>query len=403
MSNNLGAIKEAVVGASIAGAEKTSKQSQPLKNPKEQATNRKAKKMEPTKSICLFNHKGGVSKTTTTFNLGWSLADLGKKVLIVDLDSQCNLTGLVLGFNAVDEDHMEAFYLNREKLTLKPMVEALIDGMSPDTFMQGNKAAVLETGNPNLFLLPGHLDIADLDSQISVSLKISAGIPATKNIPGGLPKLLQLIAAKVNADYVIYDLSPNVGGLNEVMLMSSDYFIVPTSPDYFCLQAINSLAKNITKWHGEIEQFKKVNNFDDRLFPIKNSPQFLGAIQQRYRPRNEKPSVSFQNWIDKIRAAINQRLVPALKEIDCSLDESEVETALIGSNLQPFDLAHIADFNSLIAISQQLSKPIFALTDEEIRQTGKVFGHAASTMVASKTNFASVFEELGKRVLSLTT
>ena len=53
-----------------------------------------------SKSICLFNHKGGVSKTTTTFNLGWSLAALEKKVLIVDLDSQCNLTGLVLGFDA---------------------------------------------------------------------------------------------------------------------------------------------------------------------------------------------------------------------------------------------------------------------------------------------------------------
>jgi chromosome partitioning protein len=39
-----------------------------------------------TKTICLFNHKGGVSKTTTTFNLGWALARLGKKVLLVDLD-----------------------------------------------------------------------------------------------------------------------------------------------------------------------------------------------------------------------------------------------------------------------------------------------------------------------------
>lgn len=49
------------------------------------------------KSIAFFNHKGGVSKTTTTFNLGWMLATLGKKVVMVDLDAQCNLTGLVLG------------------------------------------------------------------------------------------------------------------------------------------------------------------------------------------------------------------------------------------------------------------------------------------------------------------
>jgi hypothetical protein len=51
--------------------------------------------------ISLFNHKGGVSKTTTAFNLGWAMADRGKKVLVVDGDPQCNLTGTVLGFDGV--------------------------------------------------------------------------------------------------------------------------------------------------------------------------------------------------------------------------------------------------------------------------------------------------------------
>jgi cellulose biosynthesis protein BcsQ len=54
------------------------------------------------KIISLFNHKGGVSKTTTTFNLGWMLARKKQRVLIVDCDPQCNLTGMVLGF-----EHME--------------------------------------------------------------------------------------------------------------------------------------------------------------------------------------------------------------------------------------------------------------------------------------------------------
>jgi cellulose biosynthesis protein BcsQ len=49
------------------------------------------------KTIVLFNHKGGVSKTTTTFNLAWALTIKGKKVLLVDGDPQCNLTGLLLG------------------------------------------------------------------------------------------------------------------------------------------------------------------------------------------------------------------------------------------------------------------------------------------------------------------
>ena len=50
--------------------------------------------MNTTKSIALFNHKGGVSKTTTTFHLGWMLAQKGHRVMIVDTDPQCNLTGV---------------------------------------------------------------------------------------------------------------------------------------------------------------------------------------------------------------------------------------------------------------------------------------------------------------------
>ena len=354
------------------------------------------------KSICLFNHKGGVSKTTTTFNLGWSLADRGHKVLMVDLDSQSNLTGLVLGYRAIDDDHMAAFYESRQNLTMKPIVDALINGISPGDFLKTGSGDLLETGNENLFLLAGHLDVADLDSQISVSLKIASGIPATRNIPGNLPAILQEIARINDVDYVLYDLSPNVGGLNEVVLMSSDFFIVPTSPDYFCLQAIGSLEKNIVKWHREIRRFREDNGFDNRNFSIRNNPKFLGAVQQRYRPRNDKPATSFQAWIDRIRGAINTNLIPSLERIDCSIPRARVEAALQGTTLTPYDLAHVADFNSLIAISQQLSKPVFALTNQEIKQVGRVFGHAEDTMIESRDNFFGVFAQLAERVEILT-
>ena len=60
------------------------------------------------KIIALFNNKGGVSKTTTTFHLGWKLAELGYKTLMIDTDPQCNLTGLCL--NADKENKLTQFY-----------------------------------------------------------------------------------------------------------------------------------------------------------------------------------------------------------------------------------------------------------------------------------------------------
>lgn len=354
-----------------------------------------------SKSICLFNHKGGVSKTTTAFNLGWSLAEAGKRVLMIDLDSQCNLTGLVMGYIAIDDDAMINFYNNRNNLTMQPIVRSLIDGHSVSRIVSSD-GNLLRTQKENLFCLPGHLDVSDLDAQISVSLKIAQGVPATRNIPGNLPGVLKNIADNHNMDYVIYDLSPNVGGLNEVILMSSDYFIVPTSPDYYCLQAIGSLEKNIRKWKREICRFREDNDFTSDAYFIRNAPKFLGAIQQRYRPRNERPAVAFQRWIDIIEREINEKFVPSLSDIDCVISSDDLRDVLIGSELHPYDLAHVPDFNSLIAISQQVSKPVFALSDDDIAQIGNVGGITKENMIGNRDKFRGIFEALAQRVIALT-
>jgi cellulose biosynthesis protein BcsQ len=70
--------------------------------------------------LIFFNHKGGVSKTTTTFNLGWKLAEKGNRVLLVDADPQCNLTGLIL------QDNFEEYYINDST-----KYNNLKDGVSP--------------------------------------------------------------------------------------------------------------------------------------------------------------------------------------------------------------------------------------------------------------------------------
>src|SRR5277367_5586512 len=69
------------------------------------------------KKIALFNHKGGVSKTTTTFNLGWMLAEKGHKTILVDADPQCNLTGMLLGYMGPSE--LETFYKKHPERNIK--------------------------------------------------------------------------------------------------------------------------------------------------------------------------------------------------------------------------------------------------------------------------------------------
>jgi hypothetical protein len=285
--------------------------------------------------------------------------------------------------------------------TAKTLVSAIIDNDTNklQTIINGGFGAPYPTKNENLFLLPGHQDISDLDTQIALALKVSAGVPAVRNIPGALPKILQEVAKKYNFDYVLYDLSPNVGGLNEVLLMSSDYFIIPASPDYFCWQAVLSLSKRIPQWKREISIYKESNSFDNDGYSIKNKPLFIGMIQQKYKIYRKGPAASFENWITKIRESVNDSLVPELKKISCVVDEIKLKDTLGSSGLTPYDLAQISDFNSLIAISQDNAKPVFALTDSEIGRQGSV----QSTMTASRDRFLTVFGDLAERVIKLTT
>ena len=185
--------------------------------------------------ISLFNHKGGVSKTTTTFNLGWALAARGHRILIVDGDPQCNLTGTVLGFDGIND--FNQFYQENPGANLSdaltPIFKATGVALAP--------AKIVRAPHSNLFLLAGNIELAENETQISVALSTREAIPALQNIPGSLCALLRMTAIKNKLDAIIVDMSPSVGALNECLLMGSDYFIVPTSPDYYCSRQLISL------------------------------------------------------------------------------------------------------------------------------------------------------------------
>lgn len=336
----------------------------------------------------MFNHKGGVSKTTTTFNLGWMLAEKGFKTLIVDADPQCNLTSLVLDYNDIEED-IDDFYAHHPNCNFASLLEPAMSG-SITRIQPGNP---IQTTNPNLHILCGNLKLSEFESQISVALTTSQAIPAIRNIPGSINEAIRSTGTFNEFDYVIIDMSPSVGALNQCLLMSSDYFIVPTSPDFFCTQAIKSLSNVMPRWNIDIAPFRTVAA--DYRFP-ENPPKFLGFISQRYRPRGGAPAKSFQRWIDVIKESVVTDLVPALEPLGMTIPFDVFNRCISGD--EPYNLANVADFNSLIAQSQKHNVPIFALEDSQIEQSGVILAN----MKESRDGFRQVFDTLATEVHELT-
>lgn len=332
--------------------------------------------------IALFNHKGGVSKTTTAFNLGWALAERGKRVLIVDGDPQCNLTGTVLGFDGED---FENFYAKNKNANISDCLAPVFKGTGAPLA----SAKVTKTSHKNLFLLAGNIALAENETQIAVALSTSTAIPALQNIPGSICALLRLTAENRGMDVVIIDMSPSVGALNECFLMGSDYFIVPTSPDYYCNQAITSLSRVLPRWNSEVALFRSKNI--QYAFPSA-PPKFCGIISQRYRPRLGNPARAFQQWIDVIKETVLTDLVPALTAEKMIVSKADFTSSSPADT--PYNLANIADFNSLIGQSQKHNVPVFALTDSQIEQVGNVL----ETMKANRDDFGQTFAALANSV-----
>src|SRR5271169_3213461 len=112
------------------------------------------------KRVAIFNHKGGVGKTTLTLNVAAALTYLGKKVLLVDSDPQCNLTSYLLEDKIVDSllDHSDGPDGETLWSAVKPIVEA-----TGDVF----KIRAKELSIDNLFLLPGDIRLSDFESELN--------------------------------------------------------------------------------------------------------------------------------------------------------------------------------------------------------------------------------------------
>jgi chromosome partitioning protein len=338
-----------------------------------------------TKIISLFNHKGGVSKTTTTFNLGWALADRGHRVLLVDTDPQCNLTGMVLAFSGLED--FAKFYKKKPQANIYEAIKPAFAG-SPERL---KPAQISPSERENLFLLAGHLDIAMFEPELSMAHRLTSAMPILQNLPGAFGHLIRATAKEHKCDIVLIDMSPSIGALNQNLLMQSDYFIVPTSPDYFCLLAIDSLSKTLPRWAQNADELRSQQEGRSYRIPDQN-PKFIGMISQKYRPRLGKPAAAFQEWIDQIVDKVDEVLMPALEKHSMTLSKAKLKKVVKAS--PHIELAQISDFNSLIARSQECSTAVFALSEEQLKAQGSVF----ESFEGSRQKFQEIFEQLAARV-----
>lgn len=347
------------------------------------------------RKIALFNHKGGVAKTTSTFNLGWKLSELGVKVLLVDCDPQCNLTGLVLEYSQETEYPFETTDIDNPR-NIKDAISPALDGR-PRPIVAAEIQSV--PGRSNLFILPGHVGLSEAESRLAIAHELSGSLPNFQNIPGALSFAIDKAAQKNSIDIVLIDLSPSLGALNQNALMSSDGFIIPMAPDFFSGMALRSLSGTLPQWAEWSENASANHALKAADYPWSPKlPKYFGAIVQNYRRRkrdNEvRPTRAFQKWFDDLERIKSETLLATLSDSNLLLDPSAYTAA--DAPLEDF-MIEVPDFNGLIAISQDLSKPVFSLTRDELRSGGAV----AANQLASVEAFNEIYASGAQKILTM--
>ncbi|MFP4337856.1 MAG: ParA family protein [Halothece sp.] len=345
--------------------------------------------------IALFNHKGGVSKTTTTFNLGWMLAAKGKRVILVDTDPQCNLTGMCLGGETEEaQERIESIYNTKSniKTGLAPAFE------SQPRVIEGINCIPIES-QERLFLLPGHVGFAEYEVTLGIAQELSGSVQALKNLPGSITDLLDKTAKKYEADYILIDMSPSLGSLNQNLLMTSHFFLVPTNADFFSVMAIDSLTKVLPRWHEWAKKASELPILKNANYPFPDiNLRFLGTIIQNYRIIHGRETAAFDKWITRIENDVAKKFVPILEKSNLLLPYH-----FYGSPeaIENFTLTKIPNFNSLIALSQEHQTPVFELTDEHFK-SANWSGKVLNTQQKKKAQFKETFSDLADKIIELT-
>jgi chromosome partitioning protein len=164
------------------------------------------------KIVAIANQKGGVGKTTTAVNLGAALAEIGHRILIIDLDPQANATSS-FGLQAVEQTSL---------------YEPLLGGASITE-------RIFPTEREGLFIVPSDLDLAGAEVEIA-------------RMPNHLTRLaetLRPLHADATFDFVLLDCPPSLGILMTNALAAADELLTPIQCEYFALEGLVKIVRLI--------------------------------------------------------------------------------------------------------------------------------------------------------------
>ena len=206
--------------------------------------------MDKCEVIAIANQKGGVGKTTTTFNLGVALAQEGKKVLLVDADPQGDLT-TYMGVH--DTDNIP---------TLASLMECYIQDRNIDT----NSAIIHH--KENIDLLPTNLDLSAMEISLVTAMSREYTI---KNC---------LSSIKDKYDYILIDCMPSLGMITINALASADKVIIPVQTQFLAAKGMGHLLKTVAKVKRSINPNLKIGGIlltlvDKRTKLSKETKQLL--------------------------------------------------------------------------------------------------------------------------------
>lgn len=325
-----------------------------------------------TKIISIFNNKGGVGKTTYMYHVAHLLARKGLKVLMVDCDSQCNLTS----YSMSDADVAKSWRDDGNSIF------QIIDPVYRTTGDIRNRSPSKIKNSLELYIVPGDLRLSNFEDLLGDTWSSARGgsEPALR-AQSAIHRYIEFASDKVGADLVLIDLGPNLGALNRATLASSDFFITPVAPDLFSIQGTENLGNKLVGWRKEWDQCNAAWEGDGLSIP-KGKPTYLGYVVQMHNLRSNSPDGMTAGWKiygEQLEPAVQNNIVAKLKPLDQVVEWHEGD----------YKLGQIPNLHSLIPYSLEAKKPVFDCTSAD-----GLRGAHISRAAESRTHFAQIVDTL---------